>query len=232
MKTAPVIPIATALLSLVLAILPGAPVSGDFVTFSNTNAIAIVDNGFTTPIPTIAVGPIPFVPLRVTVSVHGVSHTYINDVALAVVSPQGVKVLLVSGTGPEGGEPGPFDVSDQTWTFDDLAAQQMPQSVVPVSGTYKPGMRLDDYFDDFPGFGTAETFDTNFSRLTGIDPTGTWSLLVRDSQRLDRGTISRGWSISFDNITAVPEPSGLTLGSIVLLAAAARRMWNRYPICG
>ncbi len=101
--------------------------------FSNPAFISIPD-GPAIPYPsTIAVTGLTGTVTKVTVRINGLSHTWPDDIGMLLVGPTGVKVRLMSDTGGAG-----LDISDVTLTFDDAAANSLPDSSQIVSGTYKP----------------------------------------------------------------------------------------------
>ena len=69
----------------------------------------------------------------VNVTISGLSHTFVEDVGLLLVSPAGQSTILMTDSGGEGG------VSGINLTFDDAATAAIPDSDQLTSGTYKPG---------------------------------------------------------------------------------------------
>ena len=127
-------------------------------TFSNTAAITIPAQGVGTPYPsTIDVLAVTGAVTKVTVKLNHFSHTYPDDVDVLLVGPTGQSVLLMSDAG------GSAEVNNIGLTFDDAAADSLPDSTQIVSGTYKP-----------TNFGTGDTFP------------GPETLLWRDTLGLQR----------------------------------------------
>lgn len=67
-----------------------------------------------------------------TVSLSGLSHSYPDDIDVLLVGPQGQTAILMSDAG---GLPA---VSNLNLTFDDTAANSLPDFSQLTSGTYKP----------------------------------------------------------------------------------------------
>lgn len=195
----------------------------DIISFTNPTPITILDRRPAAPYPspiTVSgvVGPIT----NITMSLNSVSHTYPNDMAAVIVSPQNTAVMLFSGAG--------FNIPavNLNFTFDDNAAATLPAEGALSSGTYRPGLEQYDEFFPAPGPGGKITdadpapWGFAFAPLLNENPNGDWNLYVIDGQTGDRGLIAGGWGINFE-VNTVPEPSSLGLGAMVLAAAAMRR---------
>ena len=158
--------------------------------------------------------------VNIQISLHGLSHTYPNDLGAVVVAPSGTAAILFSGPGSN------IRAVDLDFVFDDNAAETLPSVGALSSGTFKPGLEeWDDYFPE-PGPGKKpEGSDTppwnfEFRPWLSEDPNGRWDLFVIDAQSLDIGEIAEGWSITFQ---AVPEPGLFPLGLSLLVPMAHRR---------
>ena len=94
------------------------PSSAVAATFSNTAPIAVAagapNNGSVYP-STITV-PDSYPVFDVNVTLHGVSHTFPDDLGVLLVGPTGSAMLLMDSVGDDP------DASDLTLTFDDEAA--------------------------------------------------------------------------------------------------------------
>lgn len=177
----------------------GSTVAG----FSNTNAIVINDSvappTLASPYPsTINVTGIVGTVSQVTVTLSNLSHTFPDDIDVLLVSPSGHKIVLMSDAG--GGSANA--ITNRTITFDDFAANNLSDSTLISSGTYKPT----DYIanDTFPVPAPAGPYDSTLSALDGTNPNGTWSLYVADDLFFNSGSIAQGWSL------AITSSSGLT----------------------
>lgn len=129
------------------------------------------------------------------------SHTYDSDLRACLVSPTGRRVELFSHVGGSG------DGFTAT-TFDDAADTAITAGSAPFSGTYRPVGSL--------------------ASLNGVDPVGTWRLLVFDEAGADVGTIN-SWSLDF----TLQEPSAVTDADgryiITRLASGDRFIHHRHP---
>ncbi|MEL6897469.1 MAG: trypsin-like serine protease [Planctomycetota bacterium] len=104
------------------------------------------------------------VDVNVTVDID---HSYVSDLRLVLVAPDGQRVVLVNRKGGDG------DGFDET-RFDSDANESINRADAPFNGTYRPARDL--------------------GRLEGSDPNGTWKLLVLDRADLDGGQLNR-WDL-------------------------------------
>lgn len=139
---------------------------------------------------------------NVKVSLTGYSHTVPADVDIALVSPNGVGVILMSDIGAN------FPVTDLNFTFDDAAGDM--KGIYPiVSGTYKPSDRSgyngdpDDFFPAPAPYSAESVRTVELKRFNGSSPNGEWKLFVLDDGQNGAGSISGGWSLE---ITTLPPP--------------------------
>lgn len=124
---------------------------------------------------------------KVTVRIDGLSHTYPDDVDMALVGPGGQNVLLMSDAGASS------DVNGVTLTFDSTVSAVLPSSSQIVSGTYKPIEYSPS--DTFPSPAPAGAYGTSFAVFNGLSPVGTWKLYVLDDVGDDAGSIG-GWTLT------------------------------------
>jgi subtilisin-like proprotein convertase family protein len=147
---------------------------------------------------------------RVSVTLNGFTHAFPSDVDFLLVSPSGRKSVIMSDFGA--GSPG---VSGINVTLDDYAATPVPSTVagntgVPfVTGTYRPANS--GTTDAFPAPAPAGPYTYTQSAFNGDNPNGTWSLYIIDDANLDAGSISGGWTITFDI-----RPPAPTAGQILI----------------
>jgi subtilisin-like proprotein convertase family protein len=134
---------------------------------------------------------------RVSVTINGLSHAFPADTDFLLVSPSGRKSVLMSDFGA--GSPG---VSNINVSLDDYADRPIPSTVtgntgVPfVTGSYRPANS--GTTDLFPAPAPAAPYTYTLSAFNGDAPNGTWNLYIIDDANLDGGSISGGWTISFD----------------------------------
>jgi hypothetical protein len=190
-------------------------------TFANTFPINIPDKGVGDPWPSSLVvsgvtGPIS----KVTVTLDGFTHASPNHMDMLLEGPApfgqfGRRVALMFGAGRQA-------VSDLTLTFDDDAAQRVPNGDPLVSGTYKPfnWQMGDQLFAPAP----PRPYSTQLSAFNGMDPNGKWNLWVQDMIPAGEGKIS-GWSLTVTTglgATAAPEPASVSLLAVAGVLAAGR----------
>jgi subtilisin-like proprotein convertase family protein len=147
----------------------GAP--GSVQSYSTASPVAIPDDnaaGVTSSV---------FVPDRgrikdVNVSIAGITHTFVGDLAIELTGPDGTTVRLADHPG------GPNNGGDNFsgTVFSDQAPQNISQGTAPYTGEFKPQ-------------------DDQLSRFDGISRRGTWTLRVRDLFEGDVGTL-QGWGVS------------------------------------
>ncbi|WP_175526107.1 choice-of-anchor D domain-containing protein [Paracidovorax konjaci] len=187
------------------------------VSFSNPAAITITDcpnpcpasgqpaSLFPSPI---TVSGVTGVVERVSVTLRGLSHGFPADIDILLVSPSGRKSVIMSDFGA--GSPG---ISNIDVTLDDYADRPIPSTVtgntgVPfVTGTYRPANS--GTTDVFAAPAPAAPYTYTLSAFNGEDPNGTWRLYISDDANLDGGTLSGGWTLSFDSRPAAPAPGDI-----------------------
>lgn len=214
-------------LSLLLLVSLSEACYSDLISFSNPTPITLVDRRPSAPYGSpITVSGITGQIENITISLSGFNHTYPNDMAAVIVSPQNTAVLLFSGPG--------FNVPavNLNFTFDDNAAATLPAEGALASGIYRPG--LEQYDDTFPAPGPGgkvndgdpAPWSYSFAPLFNQNPNGDWNIYLVDTQIGDRGNITGGWGVQFQ-VNNVPEPSSLSLGVIIAAAALHRRRLRR-----
>ncbi len=144
---------------------PGAAVA-DTVTGTNTTQIQIRDQVTISSEIEIAVNGDGLVVTEVVVTVE-LSHTWLSDLRIAIVSPSGTEVLLFNRRGGSGD-----NLTDTR--FDDAASLPIGAGTAPFSGSFRPEAPL--------------------AALAGEDGEGTWTLEIADLVVQDTGTL-RSWSI-------------------------------------
>jgi subtilisin-like proprotein convertase family protein len=197
----------------------GIEAASMFAGFTNSTPITITDcpnpcppsgqPATIFPSPIVVSGEVGVVQ-RVSVTLNGFSHAFPSDVDLLLVSPSGRKAILMSDFGA--GSPG---VSGLNVTLDDYAARPVPSTVtgntgVPfVTGSYRPANS--GTTDVFPAPAPASPYTYTLSAFNGDLPNGTWSLYIIDDANLDGGSLSGGWTITFD-----VRPPAPTAGQILI----------------
>jgi uncharacterized repeat protein (TIGR01451 family) len=162
------------------------------VVCSNESEITIPDSGLASPYPSSvqvsgAVGTLS----KLTVTLFGLTHSFVNDVNVLLVAPNMQGVVLMAHAGNQS------SLTNATLTFDDDVSARVPADGVINSGTYQPSA-----YEDIPDFSPAPAgpYGTNLISFAGIDPNGAWSLYVLDSQDGDSGVIAKGWKLQATTI--------------------------------
>ncbi|MET3730074.1 subtilisin-like proprotein convertase family protein [Fictibacillus halophilus] len=157
--------------------------------FFNPNVITIPDSGAATPYPSfINVSGLSGTITNVTVTLRNLTHSYLADLQILLVGPQGQNVILMSTVG--GFSPG---VVNATYTFSDAAVNSMTEDAIPPSGIYKPSTFPPvTALPGAPGL----PYGTTLSVFNGTNPNGAWRLYVYDQFAQDQGVINRGWELT------------------------------------
>ncbi|MEP6920954.1 MAG: hypothetical protein ABI967_07505 [bacterium] len=160
---------------------------------------------------------------RVSVTLNGLSHTFPGDIDMLLVSPSGRKVVIMSDFGA--GAPG---VAGINVTLDDYANTPVPSTVTGntgqpfIAGSYRPANS--GTTDVFPAPAPASPYIYTMSQFNGDNPNGTWSLYIIDDANLDGGSLSGGWTITFD-----VRPPAPTAGQILVSEFRARGVGTAPP---
>ena len=119
--------------------------------------------------------------VKITVTLHNLTHADPGDLDIAFENPSGQVIWLISDAG------GTTSVSDITLTFDDDAAI-VPSYTAPLTtGSYRPS--------NYDSSGALTEY--RLSSYNGLDPNGTWNLYVSDDDgEGDDGSIAGGWSMT------------------------------------
>lgn len=143
------------------------------------------------------VGPITDLDLEL----HGLTHSYPEDIDMMLVGPGGQRVMVMSDAGED-----PLVSADLV--LDDEAAAPLPQVHGMVAGSYRPTDYKAIAADTFPAPapGTAGV-GSALSVFDGTDPNGTWQLFVSDNAPFDSGAIAGGWSLRIST-AGQPAPAG------------------------
>jgi subtilisin-like proprotein convertase family protein/subtilisin family serine protease len=121
--------------------------------FQTTESTIVID-GFTNALTNMSV-------------IVDINHTYVSDLDLVLVAPNGRRVTLFRNHGGGGN-----NLSNTT--FSDQAPRRIGQGTAPFEGRYRPFQPL--------------------SRFNNINPNGEWRLEVTDSVAGDQGFLN-GWAI-------------------------------------
>lgn len=165
-------------------------------TYSNTAPISIPSLGAANPYPsTITVSGGPTSIQFVTVTIAGLSHSFIDDIDMLLVGPGGQKIGLMSDQLGNIAAPG--------ITVNFVSAGGSLQSTGLVAGGYyAPAGGV----GPFPAPAPPGPYAADFSGLAGTNANGQWQLFVVDDFDAVAGTIAGGWSVSFSGPPAATTP--------------------------
>jgi subtilisin-like proprotein convertase family protein len=211
-------------LFLLLAALAAAPSAhaADFVYTGPVNIPAVLAVGTVLPFPiTFNVSGVATV-ADVNLSFTGLSHTFSDDLAVALVSPSSTAVLIMNRAG------GSANWVNASLTFDQQAAAPIANGSLAFSntnnilsgGAYLPSV-----------YGTGPLLDflvdgTDLGLFNGENGNGVWSLYMLDNKPLDKGSFaSVTLSLTAARPPAVPEPASwvLLIAGFAMAGAALRR---------
>jgi subtilisin-like proprotein convertase family protein len=169
-------------------------------TFENNDTLRIDTGAPNTIESTITVSGLKTIK-DVTVSID-IKHTYTADLNIALISPNGVGVVLVAARGRNSN-----DFKEEH--FDDNASTAISDAYAPFNGTYRPEGKL--------------------STFKGVQANGVWTLSVVDNAYRDGGTLN-GWSLSIADekpryTIAVDFFGGLSASQMAVFSNAAQR-WS------
>lgn len=171
-----------------LGLLAQASVASAFRGY-NTMAVAIPNSGAVTPVPSVQMRA-PGTISSVYVSINGLSHTHAGDIDIAIESPSGKFVVLMSDSC------GAEDLNSVGYEFNpDPFWPLFPQASGCSSGVYQPvnyGVGADT-FSTAPG----AIFSSDLSAFIGDDPNGLWKLHIEDDSGGDSGSLA-SWSVGVE----------------------------------
>ena len=158
-------------------------------SFANTASISIPSRNAATPYPaTLTVSGLSGTITRITATLSNFSHTFTDDVDVLLVGPGGQEVLLMSDVG------GVSASGNLTLTFDDAAANALPDESALSTGAWKPtNIGVDE---NFSSPAPAQPYGTALSVFNGTNPNGTWRLFAWDDSLRDSGSIANGWRLT------------------------------------
>ena len=160
--------------------------------FHSTSSVSIPDDSPEGATSEVVVSGVDGGIASLQVSLH-ITHTWVGDLELTLIGPDGTEVLLTSAGGKSRVNLGtncPADGNDTT--FDDYADLFLDNARAPYVGTYQPEEPL-----------------AAFQGKSGSDLNGVWTLWARDLASYDTGVIEC-WSLSI----ASAECSNVLLDSL------------------
>ncbi|MGH7244851.1 MAG: hypothetical protein ACREJD_15665 [Phycisphaerales bacterium] len=162
-------------------------------TFTNPAAITIVDNANASLYPSTITIPNTGVIQSAAVSLAGITHQRLADLTILLVSPTGRKIQLMANA------PGTVTALSPLSFLD--AGQPIIGGQL-VKTPYRPTVNPSPQSMPAPAPGLP--YETSFDSLIGESITGVWSLYIRDNVTGEAGTITGGWSITFNASSLTP----------------------------
>ncbi len=172
-------------------------------TNSNPASITINSAGPATPYPSnLTVAGLPAGATVQSVRLTGLNHTWAADLDIALRSPSGQSVMLLSDAG------GSADFINNTMIFSDAAAGIFTAPpAANATATVRPTNTAGP--DAFPAPGPASVpANPTLATFTG-NMNGVWELFINDQAAGDAGSVTGGYSINF-TFPAGPLPAGTT----------------------
>ena len=202
-------------------------------SFTTTSGAAVPDGGFPLSGLTSTLVVSGMAPTTVNVDVElNISGGYNGDLFAYLVGPHGGFAVLLNRVGrTSAGDISTYSDAGFDVTLSDSAANgdiHLYQVVFDpaggvLTGTWQPDARNFD-----PATVTDEALRTdNLSSFEELDPNGTWSITLYDVVESGNPSTLESWSL---NITAIPEPSTVSLGVLAAIVAglpACRRRCTR-----
>lgn len=171
-----------------------APATAETFTTTQNTDIAIPTLGNASPYPSelfVQSGDGNMTDVNITLNL---SHTFPDDVDIAVVSPDGDSEVLMSDVCGGG------DLASTSITLDSEAGLPLSDSGPCTGGTFQP--TNSGAGDEWTGPGGPGAVTTNqLANFNGEDPNGTWKLFVVDDESPDGGTVN-SWSVTVTTATA------------------------------
>ena len=175
-------------------------------TFTNATPITIFDNAAASLYPSpIAVSGVPGNITNVSVTLHGISHTWVGDLNVLLVAPGGQKIALMGRAGsttPAGvGAGDNFSGANITFAataVTSITGTSSTNTTFP-SGVYLPSVGLN--LTPMPGPARSGPYSTDLSTLNGVAASqlGSWNLYISDQSAQDVGSITGGWSLTISD---------------------------------
>ncbi len=155
-------------------------IPGETVTLNSSQAQAIPDNnnsGIKSAVEFTGGGTIADISVTVNIS-----HTYVSDLEITLISPTGLRIPLAHRLGDDG------DNYTNT-VFRDSAATSIMNANAPFTGTFRPQVSL-----------LNGNSGQNIAGLLGTDAHGIWQLEVKDLALDDTGVLNN-WSLQLQTAT-------------------------------
>ena len=179
-------------------------------SFSNTATIGIADNSPASVYPSeVSASGLGGDITAVSVTLHGISHSWVGDLNLLLVAPNGQAVALLRRLGRNDLGFGHSDnFSNAEITFSATAAATVPATGV-TSNVIPDGSYLPSGIDNTSSFAPAPAgpYASDLTAFNGpaAGRNGGWRLYLSDHAPGDFGSVAGGWTLHIST-TAGPEP--------------------------
>jgi Proprotein convertase P-domain len=131
-----------------------------------------------------------------------INHTWVGDVAILLVAPNGTIIDLTSQNGNTG----------DNWNFctfsDNPANPFITSGSAPYSNTWRPEGRANSINAPYQNSNPLGTY-TFANTFNGVNANGTWNLYINDLVGGDIGVVN-SWSINFTNLVPPAFPASMT----------------------
>jgi subtilisin-like proprotein convertase family protein len=158
-------------------------------TAPSSTGVCISNGGVGEPYPTTITTSGLAAPIQdVDVTLNGLTHTWSDDLDVLLAGPGAKNTMLMSDAGGGG------DISGASLTFNDEAANALPDGITPPigTGTYQPTNH--DSLENLPAPAPA-TQGTSLGAFDGLDPNGAWTLFVVDDDDIGDFGVVNNWSL-------------------------------------
>lgn len=123
------------------------------------------------------------------------SHTFVGDIGILLVAPNGVFLDLSTSNGGGGN-------NYINTIFSDAAPTFITASAPPYTGTFRPEGRATTLGNPYANTNPLGTF-TFANTFSGVNADGNWILYINDYVAADVGTVN-SWSITFGGAGSAP----------------------------
>ncbi|MEZ5744432.1 MAG: hypothetical protein R3D89_12105 [Sphingomonadaceae bacterium] len=159
-------------------------------------------------------------PTGVSVTLNGLVHTEASDLDFLLVAPNGTDNLVFWSNAGAG------DALNGSYNIVDGVTAIPPTGAIPIGtngpGAYDPSLTDGDFGSSTGGLNLAATAGSStFGSAFSGDPTGTWTLYIRDSNATQTGSLA-DWRVTIANTETTASIDG-TVGadSIVITSSSA-----------
>ncbi len=133
----------------------------------------------------LGVSGVPGEVAAIEVTMRGLKHQRAQDVAVALVSPEGTEVVLMAWAGRR-----TQTLERSTFTFSESARRRIPRAFSTLAGVYRPTDRTPIFFNEPELEGRDD-----LTAFNGENPNGEWQLYLKDQLPRRIGSLG-GWELN------------------------------------